>query len=151
MVEVVHKEINLSLPSRIIHDHLIVLVRHIYVPSEQSKTLRTNICEIFKIFYFSKPYSLTHLLTRSVKRSGKPFTATALLLWQKCLEFCHKKPFTVLNACVYALVSYSFSIDPSLWWPLLLSMAAIKGHTQLSISCINVPQHIIMPDSVITA
>ena len=62
---------------------------------------------------------------RSVKRSGKLATATALLLWRKCLEFHGEKP---LNAYVYALVSYSFSFDPSLWWPLLLSTAALKGH-----------------------
>jgi len=35
--------------------------------------------------------------------------------------------FTVLyDAYVYALISYSFSFDPSLWWLLLLSMAARK-------------------------
>ena len=45
----------------------------------------------------------------SVKRSGKLATATASFLWQKCLEFCDKKLFTILNAYVYALFSYSFS------------------------------------------
>ena len=68
---------------------------------------------------------------RSVKRSGKLATATASLLWRKCLA---KKPFTMLNAYVYALVSYSLSFDPrfdpSLWWPLLLSTAALKGHAR---------------------
>ena len=67
---------------------------------------------------------------RSVKRSGKLTTATASLLWRKCLEFCGEKTFTILNAYVNALVSYSFSFDPSLWWPLLLSMAALKGHAR---------------------
>ena len=52
---------------------------------------------------------LTHSLMRSVKHSGKLATATALLLWWKCLEFRGKKPFTILNAYVYALASYSFS------------------------------------------
>jgi len=39
--------------------------------------------------------------------------------------------FTILNSYMYALFSYSFSFDPSLWWPLLLNMVAIKGHTRL--------------------
>ena len=65
---------------------------------------------------------------RLVKRSGKLTTATASLLWWKCLEF-HGK-----NAYVHALVSYSFSFDPSLWWPLLLSTAALKGHMRFHTS-----------------
>jgi len=69
---------------------------------------------------------------RSVKRSGK--LATASLLWRKCLEFRGKKPFTILNAYVYALVSYSFNFDPSLWWPLLLSTAALKRHARFHTS-----------------
>jgi len=63
-----------------------------------------------------------------VKCSGKLATATALLIWWKCLEFRGKKLFTMLNTYVYALFSYSFSFDPSLWWPLVLSTAALKGH-----------------------
>ena len=92
--------------------------------------LRTIFYKIFKEFFanFLLPYSLTHSLTHSVKCSGKLATATALLFWWKCSEFRGEKPFTILNAYVYALVSYSFSFDPSLWWPLLLSMAALKGH-----------------------
>ena len=31
----------------------------------------------------------------SVKRSGKLATATALVFWWKCIEFCGKKPFTI--------------------------------------------------------
>jgi len=72
---------------------------------------------------------------RSVKCSRKLATATASLFWQKCLEFRGEKPFIILNSYVYALFSYSFSFDASLWWPLLLS---------------TVPQHITMfPDSII--
>ena len=33
---------------------------------------------------------------RSVKRSRKLATATALLLWQKRFKFCGEKPFTIL-------------------------------------------------------
>jgi len=53
----------------------------------------------------------------------------SIVLWQNCLEFCSEKPFTILNAYLYALFffPYSFSFDPSLWWALLLNMAAIKG------------------------
>jgi len=72
--------------------------------------------------------SANFLLPHSVKRSRILATATASLLWRKCLEFCGEKSFTILNVYVYALVSYSFSFDPSLWWPLLLSTAALKGH-----------------------
>ena len=76
---------------------------------------------------------------RSVKHSRKLAIATALLLWQKCLKFRGaKKPFTIeftiLNAHVCALVSYSFSFDLSLRWPLLLSMAALKGHAQFKLT-----------------
>jgi len=39
----------------------------------------------------------------AVKSSGKLATATALFLWQKRLEFCGKKPFTILNAYMYAI------------------------------------------------
>ena len=93
----------------------------------------------------------------SVKQSGKP--ATASFLWQKCLQFVAKKPFTILNAYVSALFSNSFSFDPSLWWLLLLSMAARKGHTQFPTARLafrnsrnNAPQHITMfLDSTIAA
>jgi len=90
----------------------------------------------------------------SVKSSGK---LAALLLWQNFLEFYDEKSFTKLNAYMYTLFFYSFSFDSSLWWPLLLSMAAIKGHVQFStphqafVSRNSVPQHIIMfLDSIIT-
>jgi len=36
-----------------------------------------------------------------------------------------------LNTFMYALFLYSFSFDPSLLWPSILSMAAIKGHARL--------------------
>ena len=49
----------------------------------------------------------------AVKHSRKLATATPLLLWQICLEFRGEKPFTILNAYVHALFSYSFSLDPS--------------------------------------
>ena len=58
--------------------------------------------------------------------------AIASFLWWKCLEFHGEKPFKILNAYVYALFSYNFSFDPSLWWPLHLCLAPIKGHTRLS-------------------
>ena len=53
---------------------------------------------------------------------------------------------TILNAYVYALVSYSFSFDPSSWWPLLLSKAAlIKGHAgAVSHIVSGFPHHVIM-------
>ena len=68
------------------------------------------------IIYFSKfsSASLPACLMHSVKCSGKLPTATALLLWQKCLEF-REKHLTILNACVHALFYYSFSFGPSLW------------------------------------
>ena len=50
---------------------------------------------------------------RSAKRSGKLATATASLLWQKCLEFRGEKTFHKIKI-VYAQFSYSFSFDPSL-------------------------------------
>ena len=98
--------------------------------------LQMNPYEILKIFYFSKFSTalLTHSLMCSVKHSGKLATATASLLWQKCSEFRDKKPFTILNACMYALFSYSFSFNPSLWWPLLLSTAALKSHERFHTS-----------------
>jgi len=83
--------------------------------------LRTIFYEILKTFFseFSTTlltHSLTHSLMHSVKRSGKLATATALLLWQKMLRISwQKNPSTILNAYKYALVSYSFSFDPSLW------------------------------------
>ena len=82
-------------------------------------------------------FLLTHAcLMLSVKRSRKLGAATALVLWWKYLEFHGKKNlFAILKAYVYALFYYNFSFDPSLWWPLLLSMISIKGHTQVPISC----------------
>ena len=68
---------------------------------------------------FSNEFSteFNQLLVHSVKHSKKLATATAPLLWQKCLEFQGKKPFTYnikfLN--MYALFFYSFSFDPSSW------------------------------------
>ena len=95
--------------------------------------------QFLKIIYFSKfsaaslPFCLTACLPacqiRSFKCSRRLATATALLLWQKCLEFHgKKKPFTILNVYVHALLSYSFSFDPSL----LFSMVSIKGYAQVS-------------------
>jgi len=66
----------------------------------------------------------------SDKRSSKLATATASLLWRKCLEFRGKNFHKILNAYMYALFFYSFSLDPSLLWPLLLSTAALKGHAR---------------------
>ena len=76
---------------------------------------------------------------RSVKQSGKLATATVSLLWRKWLE-------------MYVLFSYSVSFDPSLWWPLLLSIAAIKDHARLPTSHNNAPQYMRMfPDCIIAA
>ena len=49
-------------------------------------------------------------------------------------EFRGKKPFIILNTYVYALFSYGFSFNPSLWWPLLFSVTAHKDHTQFHTS-----------------
>ena len=65
----------------------------------------------------------------SVKHSRKLATVIALLLWQKCLEFRAKKNFPYLK-CLRVRMHYSFSFDPSIWWPLFLSTAALKGHAQ---------------------
>ena len=63
------------------------------------------------------------------------------------LRISWQKPFTIINAYVYTLFSYSFSFDPSLWWTLLLSVAAIKGHPVLRD---NAPQQMTMfPDIII--
>ena len=107
MVGVVHKGINPSSPSGIIHGHLIVLIRH-----KQAKMclqsnpihyeqISTKILKYFILANFLLPHSLTqslthslthsltcslthslihsltHSLMRSVKRSGKLATATA--------------------------------------------------------------------------
>ena len=103
---------------------LLVKPRHVF------RTLSINFYKLFILVNFLLPYSLTACLMRSVKHSGKLATATALLFWQKCLEFHGGKPFTILNAYLYALFSYSFSFNLFLRWLLLLSMAVIKGHAQ---------------------
>ena len=134
MVGVVHKEINLSSPSGIIHGHLITLVRHkqarMCLQSDPKcyEQFSTN----FKNILFQQIfYCITHSPMRSVKHNRK--LATASHLRWKCLEFRGKKPFTIfLNAYAFALFSYSFSFDP---WPLLLSMAACKGHVWFPTSC----------------
>ena len=68
----------------------------------------------------------------SIKHSGKLATATALLLWWKWLEFRGEKTFHNIKC---PLFSYSFSFDPSLLWPLLLIMAALKGYAQFHTLC----------------
>ena len=112
--------------------------------------------------YFN--FSLTHCLPDSVKHSRK-------LATQRCSiggnaqSLVVKKPFTILNAYVYSLFTYSFSFNLPIWWPLLTSTALIKGHTQASrimgrlphhgqasASCNNVPQQLRMfPNIVMTA
>ena len=68
-------------------------------------------------------------LMHPFKCNRKLATATALFLCWKCLE---------LNLSQYKMLtcmrkfSNSFSFGSSLWWPLLLSMAPIKGHCQVS-------------------
>ena len=124
-----------------------------------SKMLQTNFYEILKYLIlanFLLPYSLTDWLMHAVKRGGK--LSTALLLWQKCLEFRGEKPFTILNAYVHALFSYSstlillygghfFSV-----WLLSKVTSGFTHHVRLPASCNNVPQHIKMfPDSTIAA
>ena len=130
--------------------------------------LRLNFYENFKTFYlanFLLPYSLVYSLTRSlmcsVKRSRKLATATASLLWRKCLEFRGKKTFhniiclcmcTVCSHTVLALIllcgGHCFSVrQPS---------EVTRGFThriRLLASCNNVPQCIItmFPDSTIAA
>ena len=121
--------------------------------------LRSNFYKILKYFIlanFLLPYSLTCSLMCSVKHSGKPATVTASLLWQKWLKFRGKKPFKILNAYMYALFSYRFSFDPSLWWPLLLSpqRSCMVSHIASGFPhhVINVPQQItIFPDDIIAA
>ena len=89
----VHEEINLSLPSGIIHGHLIVLVRHkqiqMCLKSDPKcyERISMKFLKYFVLVNFLLPYSLTHSLTlpysfthslmHSVKRSGKLATATA--------------------------------------------------------------------------
>ena len=47
----------------------------------------------FKNIYVLANFLLPASMMRSVKRSGKLATATALLLWQKRFEFCGEKTF----------------------------------------------------------
>ena len=71
---------------------------------------------------------------RSVKRSRKLATATALLLWRKCLEFRGEKTFHNIKCLRVCTGLLQFSFDPSVWWPLLLSTATLKGHVRFHTS-----------------
>ena len=83
-----------SSPLGIIHGHL---VRHKQV-FRVIQNVTNKFLWNFNLANFILPHSLTHSAT-----------ATAFLLWWKCLEFCgEKKPFTILNAYAYALSSYKF-------------------------------------------
>jgi len=91
--------INLNSPSGIIHDHMIVLVRHkqaLMCLQSNPKRYEQISMKILKYFFRllqSLNNSLTHSLMHSVKHSGKLATVTALLLWWKCLEFHVEKIF----------------------------------------------------------
>jgi len=68
-----------------------------------------------------------------------------------------KKPFTILNAYVYALVSYSFGFDPlcghyfSVWLPSKVTRS-FTHCVRLPASCNNALRHIaIFLDAVIAA
>ena len=105
------------------------------------------------------PHSLTHC-THSITYSITYYTFSQA--WQtgysysiiitslvEMLRIWDENPFTILNTYVYILFSYSFGFDPSLWWPLLLSMAAIRGYARTSTLHNNAPQRMKMfPDSV---
>ena len=56
--------------------------------------------------------------------SVDPLAEMLRVLWQKT--------YTILIAYMYELFSYCYNYDPSLWWLLLLSMAAIIGQAQAS-------------------
>ena len=66
-------------------------------------------------------------------------TTTALLpgrnAWGNAIEFHGKKPSQHLMSIIFIRACTAFfSFDPSLWWRMLLSMAAIKDHTRLTAS-----------------
>ena len=130
------------------------------------KAIQNATNKFLRNFYFSGfstaslTHSFTHSLMRSVKRSGKLATATALLLRQKCLEFCGEKIFhnlkclcvcTVNTLTVLALIllygGHCFSVR--------LPSKVMHGFThcvRFPASHNNVPQHITMfPDSTIAA
>ena len=96
----------------------------------------------FILANFLLPHCPTACLMHPVKHNGKLATATALLLWWNAQNFIAKKTFTIFNACVYALFSYSFSFDLSLWWPLLLSTVSIKDHMQFPALRSSFPHHV---------
>ena len=144
----VHKEINLNSPSKIIHS---VLVRH----EQTQMCLQSDpkcyewIFTKFRAYIFQAnfllPYSLNHWCIHS-KVVENWLQLQLCSFGVNAENFVAKKPFTILNALFF----YSFSFDPSLWWPLLLSMVAIKGHARLpaspQASCImsGFPHHLIM-------
>ena len=66
----------------------------------------TKFLKYFILANFLQPYSLINSLMCSVKHSGK--LATALLLWQKCLEFCGEKPFHNLKCLRVCTVLLQF-------------------------------------------
>ena len=73
------------------------------MPSERPEAFSIRCYEIFFLNYFREfstaclPARLPACLMRSVKRSGKLATATALLLWRKCFEFHGDETFSILN------------------------------------------------------
>ena len=158
MVGVVNKEINLVSPSGIIHGHLIVLVRH-----KQAQMCLQSDPKHYEQFStkFLKYFIVTHSLTHWCVQSSIAENWLQLKLHSlggNVLNYVAKKSYTIFNAYVYVLVSYSFSFELSLWWPLLLSTTALKSHARFHTSCQasrirnNAPQHIaIFPDAIIAA
>ena len=129
------QKINLNSPSGIIHGHLIVLVRHkqaqmcLQNDLNRYEKISTKFKKYFFLFqqiFYCLTHSLIHYsLMRSFKCSGKLATATASgISWRKTVYYIK-----------YPLFSQSFSFDPSLWWSLLLSMAALKGHARFHTLC----------------
>jgi len=104
---------------------------------------------IFKIFYFSEistaslTQSLTHSLIRSVKH-GRLATATASLLWQKCLEFRRKRTFHIINCLRVCTVLLQFK----LWSFFMVAIASQYCCPQRSRAVSHIasgfPHHIIM-------
>ena len=113
VVGLVHKEINQSPPSGIIHGHLKVLVRHKQAQMcLQSNPKHYELISTFKIFYSLQIfYCLTHhsftdAFSQVQWKIG--YSYTALLLWQRCSKFRSKKAFHNIKCLhVYALFSYS--------------------------------------------
>ena len=108
----------------------------------------------------SLAHPFTHSLTSwcvqsSVAETGYSFSFTPLVEMLRILgrpNFMAKKRFTILNAYIYALFSYSFSFDPSLWWPVWLPSKVKRSFTRIKLPALrnNIPQHVKMfPDSII--